>query len=105
MSHESKKVKGESSSPFHHLHTVGTFLARGEAEPLPLINRFPVCHACCSTVVGINFKMASLADRWQFKVLVAVLTVVFGFAAVLRVIFWVVTNPLSWYKKKDRSGE
>ena len=47
----------------------------------------------------------SVTGRWQFKVMVAFLALVFGFATVLRVLFWMATHPLSWYKKKDRSGE
>lgn len=37
--------------------------------------------------------------------MVAFLALVFGFATVLRVLFWMATHPLSWYKKKDRSSE
>lgn len=47
--------------------------------------------------------MPSVTDKWQFKALVVTLAIAFGFVTVIRLIFWVVTHPFSWYKKKDRS--
>lgn len=47
--------------------------------------------------------MASVTGKWQFKALVFTLTMVFGFLTSLRVLFWMLTHPLSWFKQKDRS--
>lgn len=49
--------------------------------------------------------MASVTGQWQFKFLAFILTVVFGFLTGLRILFWMVTHPFSWFKQKDRSGE
>jgi uncharacterized protein HemY len=50
-------------------------------------------------------EMARITERWQFKVLVVALTVLFGFVTVLRILFWMVTHPISWFRKKERRCE